>query len=384
MQPSAQFVPTAGAKAAGNTGYAVVNGTLQGSATGRLPLGGNVIDVTARVIPDKPSVARAAANFIFKASWPIQVGIAAYDLIKAVGWDATRSETGALVVTRSVDTSTFRATCQGSVYQGTADSLGSTCASVFQAVQRSSGYPSCVLTYYYNSGMTSMGMNMSNCSPYATYSVPVMRLTTSSSQEPATVDDLANKIASESGWPSSSPLPEVIKQALESGETITAPTPTVSGPSSVQGPKSTATEGGRTVEKQTIYNITYNNNQVSYTTTVTTTTTENGQTTTSTETKENEPPPDECAKNPDSLNCADLDVPAGEIPRTTKNVVYTPDSWFGGGTCPADKTMTTHGMTIKVWDWAGSCYWLVNYFRPILLIIATIAALMIVVPKGGS
>ena len=77
-------------------------------------------------------------------------------------------------------------------------------------------------------------------------------------------------------------------------------------------------------------------------------------------------------------------MPDGEIPRTTKNIVYTPESWFGGGTCPADKTMTTHGHTIKVWDWAGSCYWLVNYFRPILLIIATIAALMIVVPKGGS
>lgn len=384
MQPSAQFVPAPGAKAAGNTGYAIVNGSLQGSATGKLPLGSNVIDVTAKVIPDRPSVGRAAANFLFKAAWPVQVGIAAYDLIKALGWDATRSETGALIVTRSVDSSTYQATCQGAVYQGTADSLGSTCASVFQSIQRSSGYPSCVLTHYYNAGMTSMGMNMANCSPYASYNVAVQRLTTSTSHQPVTVDDLANKIASESGWPSSSPLPEVIKQALESGETITAPTPTVTGPSTVQGPKSTTTEGGRTVEKQTIYNITYNNNQVSYTTTVTTITNENGQTTTSTETKENEPPPDECAKNPDSLNCADLDVPAGEIPRTSKNIVYTPESWFGGGTCPADKTMTTHGMTIKVWDWQGSCYWLVNYFRPILLIIATIVALMIVLPRGNA
>ncbi len=391
MQPSAQFVPTPGAKAAGNTGYAIVNGSLQGSATGKLPLGSNVIDVTARVIPDKPSLGAAVGRFIYKVAWPLQVGSAVYDLIKEMGLDASRDESGALSIVRPDPNRCTASPCyqyqlrDPSTLQGVGDwhkdKAAACVAGRAIADAKHGGAPS-----------TSYSMDASACyyvystSPYS-LAYNFLQRTVSPNPDatvPMTQQQLADKIASESGWPSSSNFPEVVRQTLESGETITAPTPTVTGPSTVQGSKSTTTEGGRTVEKQTVYNITYNNNQVSYTTTVTTITNENGQTTTSTETKENEPPPDECAKNPDSLNCADLDVPAGEIPRTSKNIVYTPESWFGGGTCPADKTMTTHGMTIKVWDWQGSCYWLVNYFRPILLIIATIVALMIVLPRGNA
>ena len=398
MQPSAQFVPTAGAKAAGNTGYAVVNGTLQGSATGRLPLGGNVIDVTARVIPDKPSVGAAVGKFLFKAAWPLQVGVAAFDLVKELGYLAERDASGTLTLKKADTTVCTVAPCYawqaGPNYFAQympvqqASTKEALCLTKIQPLVRHPGTNVAGGGRAYLSGNSCLVAYDSPYTNWYTFEFPMTQVTVAPSPpayQPVTQQELADKIASQSGWPSSSAFPEVVRQAVESGETITAPTPTVTGPSSVQGPKSTATEGGRTVEKQTVYNITYNNNQVSYTTTVTTVTTAaDGTKTTATETKENEPPPDECAKNPDSLNCADLDVPAGQIPRTTKNIAYTPESWFGGGSCPADKTMTTHGMTLKVWDWTGSCYWLVNYFRPILLIIATSAALMIVVPKGGS
>ena len=54
----------------------------------------------------------------------------------------------------------------------------------------------------------------------------------------------------------------------------------------------------------------------------------------------------------------------------------------GGGSCPADKVMTLHtGQTVKVWDWQQGCSWIVTYVRPILLVVASYIAVMMLVPK---
>lgn len=192
--------------------------------------------------------------------------------------------------------------------------------------------------------------------------------------------------------------PEWLNRILDSGVPVDAGAPTLTGPSSVPGPSSSSTKqlkdsagnvtGTQTVNQSTTYNITYNGNTYNVNS-VTTTTTVNpdGTSTVQTETAakptEKDPATD-CDKFPSSLGCTDLDVPDGTIPKTTKNIAYTAETWFGGGSCPADKYLTTHGQQIKVWDWQSTCSNLVTYFRPVLLIVAAVMAMFIVLPKGAE
>ncbi len=362
MHPSAQFVPAPGAKAAGNTGYAIVNGSLQGSATGKLPLGSNVIDVTARVIPDKPSVGAAVGKFLFKVSFPLQVGIAAYDLIKELGFDAANDSDGALQLTKpdpsvcSVAPCYEYATRTNSTVDTTATGFFKTkeqacevSRASYDAVAGPTNDPvvafvegnNCRVAYHYNG----VQYTAWSSSFYIRSVAP-----SAGSPVPATQQELADKIASQSGWTSSSAFPEVVRQAVESGETITAPSPTVTGPSTVQGPKSTATEGGKTVEKQTVYNINYNSNQVSYTTTVTTVTTNSdGSKTTATETKEQDKEPDECAKNPDTLNCLDLGTPTSDVLKKSTHAVNVVATAFASGSgCPVPLSFSVRGLSYSI------------------------------------
>ena len=350
MHPSAQFVPAPGAKAAGNTGYAIVNGSLQGSATGKLPLGSNVIDVTARVIPDKPSVGAAVGKFLFKVSFPLQVGIAAYDLIKELGFDAANDSDGALQLTKPDPSVCSVAPC----YQFIGAQIGA-------LTWRTSPEQACRdwAAHYYQTfiRVTGSGASFTCTTRHPSYGEGSFTLSSRSatpvSNPPrlaVTQQELADKIASQSGWPTSTAFSEVVRQAVESGETITAPSPTVTGPSTVQGPKSTATEGGKTVEKQTVYNINYNSNQVSYTTTVTTVTTNSdGSKTTATETKEQDKEPDECTKNPDTLNCLDLGTPTSDVLKKSTHAVNVVATAFASGSgCPAPLSFSVRGLSYSI------------------------------------
>lgn len=100
------------------------------------------------------------------------------------------------------------------------------------------------------------------------------------------------------------------------------------------------------------------------------------------------PKPDDqqslCEKHPDILACSkpELDTPEDEIPRETRDVSYQPESLFGGGVCPSNKTMSTHGMQLTVWDWQESCGYITGYFRPVILVLCAFAAFVIV--SGGA
>lgn len=192
--------------------------------------------------------------------------------------------------------------------------------------------------------------------------------------------------------------PEWLTRILDSGVPVDAGLPSLTGPSSVAGPSSSSTKqlkdssgnvtGNQTVNQSTVYNITYNGNTYNVNSVTTTTTvnpdgTSTVQTDTATKPTEKDQATD-CDKYPNSLGCTDLDVPDDTIPKTTKNIVYTAETWFGGGACPADKFLTTHGQQIKVWDWQSTCSNLVTYFRPILLIVAGVMAMFIVLPKGAG
>lgn len=91
-----------------------------------------------------------------------------------------------------------------------------------------------------------------------------------------------------------------------------------------------------------------------------------------------------CEKHPDILACSkpDLDTPEDEIPRETRDVSYQPESLFGGGVCPSNKTLSTHGMQLTVWDWQEACGYITGYFRPVILVLCAFAAFVIV--SGGA
>lgn len=115
-----------------------------------------------------------------------------------------------------------------------------------------------------------------------------------------------------------------------------------------------------------------------------------GETTTSSNTTNNpapQPDPnteeqkDECEAHPNRAGCADLDTPDGEIPKTEKTVSYTPQTPFGGGSCPADKYQTLHtGQVLKVVDWATPCGYIADYVRPVLILLGSWMAMMLLIP----
>lgn len=183
---------------------------------------------------------------------------------------------------------------------------------------------------------------------------------------------------------------QVVSDILDKGGDITLPSaPTVTGPSQVQGPKEeTANADGSKTVKQTTNNYQTDGNRITNTSTTTVTQRCVGDgtcspVTTTTTTNPDEKPDDkddgdDCKKNPDSLACADLDTPSGEIPKATRNVSFNDENLFGGGACPADIYANVARQNMKIWDWQQSCGYITSYVRPVLLIICTYIAFMIV------
>ncbi len=182
--------------------------------------------------------------------------------------------------------------------------------------------------------------------------------------------------------------PRVISEILNKGGDINLPAPTVTGPSSIQGPEKVTNkpDGSKVVEKTT-YNFTTNNNQVTNTTNVTTSIVYNPDNSVQSSTTQTETPteekiePGDCEKDSSKINCTTLGEPKDEnMPKADRNITYTPESWFGGGSCPADKYFDVQGQHIKLIDWQENCYYLVTYLRPVLLVLAAFSALMVLIP----
>lgn len=225
---------------------------------------------------------------------------------------------------------------------------------------------------------------------------------------PATQQDLADAIANKTGWPDSSAIAEALNQSQRAtGEVIPTEAPKVTGPATVQGPaevtKKPIPNGTRETTTQTDYNCTYIDGATvmdggtvactQKTTTTdkdtvtdpqtqqtTTTTTQTSETTKPADTTADKPleTKDPCDTNPDRVGCATLDIPEGEIPKTTKNITYqAEDLGFGGGSCPANVVQTLAGQQVTVIDWSKNCSFMVTYLKPVVFTIATFTALML-------
>lgn len=129
------------------------------------------------------------------------------------------------------------------------------------------------------------------------------------------------------------------------------------------------------------------------TTSSTTTTNSDGSTSVSTTTtpatskietttdEDEKPPEDACKLFPLRAGCMDVDIPTGEIRKSTKTITFTEESVFGAGSCPANLTanIATLGQTVTVWDWTKTCN-LALPLRALVLLLATFAAFLIVMP----
>ena len=181
----------------------------------------------------------------------------------------------------------------------------------------------------------------------------------------------------------------VIGEILSQGGTIPLGTPTVTGPSSIKGPESTTNnpDGSRTVTSTTNNYVT-NGNTITNTTNTTTTTTYNNDnsvrnvTTTTTAPTEEAEKTDRCKEFPERVGCVELgEVPEGKIPKETKNVTFAPESVWGGGSCPSDKTWSsqTLGQSYVLIPWGEVCGW-AGAMRAVVLVLAAWAAFWIVMP----
>jgi len=91
----------------------------------------------------------------------------------------------------------------------------------------------------------------------------------------------------------------------------------------------------------------------------------------------------DCDKYPGSLGCMNPGEapPAEAIPSETRQITMQQGPTFGGGSCPANLTLTIAGTTFTALDMAQPCSWISNLMRPIILLLAAISAVFIVAPR---
>lgn len=110
----------------------------------------------------------------------------------------------------------------------------------------------------------------------------------------------------------------------------------------------------------------------------TTTTTTSSSSTPDPKAEESEEAEGLCKLFPDIAACAKLGTATETIPTSSQSVSYTPESVFGAGTCPADKTFVAYGQTLQLTNMAQACDLLDTYVKPIAILLAAFTALMIV------
>lgn len=91
---------------------------------------------------------------------------------------------------------------------------------------------------------------------------------------------------------------------------------------------------------------------------------------------------DFCDKHKESIICAEADTPEQDLPTGKLDISYNYVDIFGNGSCPSDAYLNTHGMSLKVWDWAATCDNVQTYFRPVLIACCAFAAFVIVAAGG--
>lgn len=216
--------------------------------TANLPTkGGSSVPVTAKAPLDK-----AAFKTFFKAALPLlpvfSTGYAVYDLAKTLGFDIFKDASGNTVIQK-----------EGGVVQYRTHSGYPWRSSKMAACQDVEAWHKAAIGSYYA---------MKAYDPHCLIEPGVnVGYETQGGGTTATADDLADAIASESGWPSADAIGDVIrdlKAVSAPGTTVKTQAPTVTGPSKVEVSTQTKVDAANdTTTKTTVTNNhTYNNNTV--------------------------------------------------------------------------------------------------------------------------
>jgi len=198
-------------------------------------------------------------------------------------------------------------------------------------------------------------------------------------QEPKTLDQLADDIALNAGWPVASTLAKAAADALAvTGASVQTQGMTVTGPATSTGTTITTNnaDGTKTTVTQT-FNHTYNGDTVN---TVTNTTTNNYNTSnviTSTSASTSTPaatPADQktdCQLFPNSVGCQELGTAiAPALPQTDSGFSQiTPVTFASSASCPSDLSFSVMGHSYAL-SYAGLCSNIGTFIRPILLVLS--------------
>ncbi|MCX7201753.1 MAG: hypothetical protein NTV17_05555, partial [Burkholderiales bacterium] len=217
----------------------VANQPFIGVATTRnLPLTSGVnLPVTVAGRISNGEAARVIGRFGLRFAGALGVGVALYDLADELGY-LTRRDGGALVVESVNLDGTFTVFCfgisnttEGRCVEAYRSVVGSACNFTplgFNRVLSTVGGGS---PYFSEAHMRITG----NCFGITQYAAR-RRISTTPTTSPATIQDLEDAIASESGWPSSSAIGRALTDAINSGESVTVTDPVVTGPLTVPMP----------------------------------------------------------------------------------------------------------------------------------------------------
>lgn len=207
-------------------------------------------------------------------------------------------------------------------------------------------------------------------------------------ESPLSDQEFLDKFNSKLSWPSTSAISRAIAEGARGGTDFDVDAPTITGPSSIPGPTTTSTSSGpdgTTINTtNTTTNITFNGDTITFhNSNVTNTTKPDGTTKTETVTSEPKEEADQCKKNPNSVGCAETDVPSGEIPKKTVDLTYSAENLgLGGGVCPADVVATVGGQSMTVFKYTPGCELLQSQVRPIVLLLSAMIAFFIIMPGG--
>lgn len=194
--------------------------------------------------------------------------------------------------------------------------------------------------------------------------------------------------------------------ATPSTTTTTSPnsiTTTTTSPAQSTTTTTTTNADNSTTTTTSVTNITYNNNIINTTTNTTTinkdkdgnplpdTPTDPETPPTDPETPPpdpdkppEDPPPDLCEKNPDILACKKLEQPdPEEIPKENRQIELVSGPTFSGGSCIPDVMANVNGQSIKILETSTPCGWITDYFKPLILLLASISAVFIVMPRDS-
>jgi hypothetical protein len=362
-----------------------------GTAKALMSRSGSITNPSGVKVPITASarVAAAGAGALIKKALPllpwIGVGVAIYDFIKEMGYDAQTGPNG-VTVTKPDPTVCTVAPCTG--YKGRQP--GVFVADPLQAAINVCSYyygpPVAPYPYFVQQVNGTWGGPGWKCSQNISESLYTGSMPPQVAQNiPATLDDLANSIASKSGWPSTSKLAPALRDAAQlTGDKIPLESPTVTGPTTSHGPTSTTQNpDGTTTTKTTVHNHNYQGDTIT-TTNVTTTNNYNPSTnitTTTTTTETPDPAKTDCEKNPNAVGCKTLDdVPLDKVPTRTETITWAEENLgFGAGSCPAPIPWHTSLVDGQI-SFQSYCDGLVTYVRPVIILLAFLAAFFIVAP----